>query len=150
MADYEIVPATTLHVGPLVGALGFQAEQLEARGIRPRRVIRIFLEQSVDCKTCLVGGQVMAMWGFMTASTLSIETSVWLALADAARVHRKVIVREVRRELARALEIFTVIRGSVAVGDARSLRFAQFLGFEVDEGTIIEGTIPYHPTRLVR
>lgn len=150
MPDYTIVTAKQTHVGPLVGVLGSQAEDLAARGIRPRRVIRVFLEKSVDCKTCLVDGQVMAMWGFMTASTLSAEATVWLALADAARVHRKVIVREVRRELAWALEIFAVIRGSVTVGDDRSLRFARFLGFEVDEGTVVQGILPHHPTKLVR
>lgn len=149
MPDYQIVPASTLHVGPLVGALGVQAEQLEARGIRPRRVIRGFLAASIDCETALVNGKPVAMWGFI-ASTLSAEANVWLCLSDDLRSRKLAILKEARRHLAKALDVFAVIRGSVQVGDARSIRFAQFLGFEVDEGTIIEGNVPYHPTKLVR
>lgn len=149
MTDYEIVPATGLHVGPLIGNLGVQADQLTVRGIRPRRLVRGFLAASIDCETALLGSKPVAMWGFV-ASTLSAEATVWLCLSDSVRSRRLAIIREARRRLLKALDVFAVIHGSVAVGDDRSLRFARFLGFEVDEGTIVEGNLPYHPTKLVR
>lgn len=149
MADYQIVSATMLHVGPLIARLGSQARRVEKAGLRSRRLLREYLHRSTDARTALMEGHPIAMWGFI-GTALSVEVEPWLCLSDDARIHRFSVAREAMRHLRMALGDHPSLVATVAVGDERSARFARFLGFDVRDDVTLSAPIACHPIRMDR
>jgi hypothetical protein len=149
MTRYELVPATPLHVGPLVSRLGYQADQVHSLGGKPRQWLRCLMDQSCECWAVLIEGRPVAMWG-LVGNRLATEARVWLSIADEVRVLKFPLVRECRRQVMRALEGRAALVGTVIAGDQRAIRFARCLGFEVDQDTVVWGDFPAHPIRLTR
>lgn len=127
----EIVPTSSLHVGPLVRQLA-DAAKFAAQGGRPRAVLRQSIRESVECWTALKDGVPIAMVG-VRAAPLATEGEIWFCVTDAARRHRHWLVRETMAFLAHCFDTLHVLTGVVVCSDERAVRFAQFLGFEVAE-----------------
>jgi hypothetical protein len=131
--NYAVVPALPVHVGPVAAALAAaDRNALEATGLPPRRGLRLLLGVSSYARTAILHGRPVGMWG-ITGTAMSTEGEVWLALGEAARAVPFTVAREAIREVGRLLVVKREIRSSLLCRDARALRFARFLGFEVTE-----------------
>lgn len=151
--DYSIVKASIRHVKPMALSMrpaGYFA--MEHYGGDPRRSVFQAFRQSFYCRTALIDGKPVAMWG--VASTLLNEyAEVWLVLSHEIGRMPLAIVREARAELSRVTEDYSHLEATILPEDEASIRFAQFLGFVDDEERIPIGDsyvlrMSYQPERV--
>lgn len=126
---YCIVPASPRHIRPMAAKLRAAAcITLQAFGYEPRRALhRIFLN-SFYCRTALIDGKPVAMWG-VTGTLLGDVAYVWLVLSDDIASMPRSIVKEAKRELSAIMENYREIATTVLPDDAAAIRFAVYLGF---------------------
>lgn len=129
---YRAVPASPLHVGPLIRGMDALVLKLAMSAGRPRAELRNYMARSFECGTGLIDDAPVAMWGLI-GSPLATEAMVWLCMTEKARRHPLILVREVIAFLGRNLETLHAITAFVDADDARAMRFAQFMGFEAGE-----------------
>jgi len=126
---YEIVAGSVLHVKPLVRSMrpaSYAATQ--AYGYEPRQALRRVMQQSHYCRTALIKGRPVAMWG-ASGPLLADRANVWLVISDDLRHMPIAIMREARRELALVASRYEELSATLLPGDATSVRFAIRLGF---------------------
>lgn len=126
----EVVDASLVHIGPIANNLDADAlERYAEIGVRPRAGLRRLLDESAYCRTALLDGKPVAMWGVL-GSDLASCGEVWLSITERARGHRMKIVRLARKELRAMMSTKVMLISSVLCNDARGKRFAEFLGFD--------------------
>lgn len=127
--NYEIVPASVLHVKSLSARLRPAAcATLQNLGIDVRQSLRRAFVSSPYCRTVLLDGRPEAMWG-MQAPALSDRAVVWAALSDTAVKFPLAVVRRARNELASMKERVGTLYAAVSKDDQRAVLFARSLGF---------------------
>ena len=134
---YEIVPASRLHIGPIVSRMGAEAAGVIGACMTPRQAVRTILNESIAAWTVLLDGRPVVMWG-QTGSMMSIEANVWLVVTDIAREHVRTLVEGARAHLRMMLAGKEALLTTVLVTDTRALRWVKFLGFRQAPGTYID------------
>lgn len=86
-----------------------------------------------------IDGRVVAISGIV-GPLLSTDGNAWAALTEEASAHPLQFVRLARRQLREVAQIKHRLTTYVFVADEPSVRFAQFMGFEVSDETDIDGT----------
>ncbi len=126
---YEVIPASVRHIRPMAKRMrAAGAITVEGFGYNPREALRRVFVSSFYCRTAMMDGAPVAMWG-ACGSLLSDTAVVWLVLSEIVQSLPMAIVREARAELARLAEEYDVINTTVIPDDEASVRFAVFLGF---------------------
>lgn len=78
-------------------------------------------------------GQVICMFGVAASGLLSSDGSPWLYCSDLVDVHRRLIARLSAKYLAAMLEFYPRLSGWIDACDVVSIRWLEWLGFEVGE-----------------
>jgi hypothetical protein len=127
--SYSIVPASIRHIKPMAARLRAAAcITLQGFGYEPRRALhRVFLN-SFYCRTAMVEGRPVAMWG-ITGTLLNDAAYVWLVMSDDIANIPRSITREAKTELSRIMENYREIATTVLPDDEAAIRFAVYLGF---------------------
>ena len=133
-AHHEIVPASIRHIRPMSRAMRAAAcITLERFGQDPRRSLHRAFIASNYCRTALIDGKPVAMWGVVGA-LMSNVASVWLVIAQDIVGLPLTIVREARNELAHAMANYHELTTTVLPDDEAAVRFALYLGFHGCDG----------------
>lgn len=98
-------------------------------GLRSRVSLRLELMRSFYCRTAIMDGQPVAIWGAKGMS-LSSHAVVWLALTDRVTSFPVSVVREARRALNHLLDSGMTVSAEIDSNDSRAMKFARALGFK--------------------
>lgn len=129
LAPYEAVKGSIRHVRPMSRQLRAAAcMTLQGFGYDPRKALHKAFMQSFYCRTALMNGSPVAMWG-VTGTLLSCEAFVWLVLSDRIANIPLSIVREAKSELSRIMQNYDELATTVLPDDEAAIRFAVYLGF---------------------
>jgi len=135
MGRFEIIPGRQFHCGAMVRRLrAEQRDAITALGVNLHSNLRSNFDASMFSRAWLVDGELAGLGG-VTGSELSTTGYVWLALSEAATKFPIEIARETRRQLARVLLTKRDLITTIIPEDAKSLRFAEWLGFDIVEPT---------------
>lgn len=127
--QYEVVPSTALHVRPMSAKLRAAAAiTLQGFGYRPREALRRAYVASRYCRTALMDGKPIAMWG-VKGTMLDDVAFVWLVLSDEVTRFPLAVVKEAQAELAKIMETVDEVAITVLPDDEAAIRFACYLGF---------------------
>ena len=132
----SIVPASIRHVKPMGSKLRAAAcITLQGFGMEPRRALHRAFLASHYCRTALVDGKPVAMWG-VKGTMLGDSAIVWLVLSNDVTRMPITIVRTAKAELAKVMESNNEVAITVLPDDEAAVRFAVHLGFHdrEDEG----------------
>lgn len=129
-ARHEIVVASIRHIRPMSKRLRTAACITLGRfGENPRRGLHRAFIASNYCRTALIDGQPVAMWG-VCGALMSNVASVWLVIAEDIVNLPLSIVREARAELAHVMGNYHELVTTVLPDDNAAVRFALYLGFQ--------------------
>lgn len=127
--EYSVVPASVRHIRPMSSQLRAAAcITLQDFGIDPRHALHRAFIASNYCRTAMMDGKPIAMWGVKSA-LLGDSAMVWLVLSDSVTKMPVSVVREARAELAKIMETTDEVAITVLTDDEAAIRFAIFLGF---------------------
>ena len=137
--EYSIVPASILHIKPMAKRIRAAAcITLQDYGYLPRAALHRAFLRSLYCRTALIDGRPVAMWG-VDGTLLSDTAYVWLVMSDEIAHIPRTIVREAKRELAAIMGRYSEVAATVLPDDDAAIRFAVYLGFhdrhDEDEST---------------
>lgn len=126
---HRVVPSSILHVKALVRTMRRDAHvTVTGAGYDPRRALHRTMRQSHHCRTALIDGRPVAMWGVVGA-LLAERASVWLVMAEGVTSMPRSIVREAEAQLAEIRRHYSEIVVTILPEDETALRFAIYLGF---------------------
>lgn len=126
---YSVVPASIRHLKPMAAQLRAAAcITLQGFGLKPRPALHRAFVASSYCRTALMDGKPIAMWG-VKATMLGDTALVWLVLSETVTAMPISIVKEARSELAKVMETKREIAITVLPDDEAAIRFAVYLGF---------------------
>ena len=126
---YEVVKGSILHVKPMARRVRAAAAiTLEGYGYEPRSALHRIFIRSFYCRTALVDGHPVAMWG-VTGTMLSESAYVWLVMSDEIAAFPRAIVREAKAQLASIMNGYDEVATTVLPDDDAAIRFALYLGF---------------------
>lgn len=143
----EIVDARQTHVGPVANGLCDDIKvEYQKIGLRPRAGLRRLFDESSYCKTALLDGKPIAMWGVI-GSEMATHGEIWLSLSEMGRMQRKALVRIARREVENLAVLRGMLVATMMCEDARAKRFLQMLGFRQVGDDVSQLGVPI--TRMV-
>lgn len=128
---WQLVPATADHASRLVLREGDAAE-LAALGIGQEDGLRAALARAVWAETYLIGGEPAAIVGLGRSALVGGHGVPWLLTGPAVERHRKLFLRESRRQVARMLAEVRPLVNWVHADYRRAVRWLEWLGFELD------------------
>ncbi len=134
MVDYQIVPASILHVKPMVARIRTASYiGLQAFGLNPRQALHRVFIKSFYSRTAIIDGQPVAMWG-VAGTILGDCGEPWLVLSQQVTDMPVAIVREARHELKSMMNERETLVVNMIPDDDEALRFALHLGFSDGKG----------------
>jgi len=74
-------------------------------------------------------GEIVCMWGVCPATLIGPTGIPWLLGSDLVPLHRKAFLRENKRWVAHALDLFPLLRNVVDARYAEAIRWLRWLGF---------------------
>lgn len=126
---YQVVPASIRHVRPMARQIRAAAAiTLQGFGFHPREALRRAFVASHYCRTALMDGKPIAMWG-VKGTMLDEIAFVWLVLSDGVTHMPVSVVKEAQRELAKIMRTVDEVAITVLPDDEAAVRFAVYLGF---------------------
>lgn len=129
MTSHAVVAASVLHMKPLARGMRTAAYlTVSDAGYDPRLALRRTMGQSHHCRTALIDGVPVAMWGVVGA-LLAESAYVWLIMADDITNMPLTIVREAKTQLAEIMIHYEEVAITIMPDDDAALRFATYLGF---------------------
>jgi hypothetical protein len=129
MKNYEVVTASIRHVKPLSASLrGAHCANLLAFNIEPRRALHDAFLASPFCRTALIEGRPVAMWG-VKSDLISPTGFAWLVISNEITGLSLSIIKETKKQLAEMMKTYHELAITVLPDDFAALRFAVFLGF---------------------
>lgn len=129
MTDFSVIEAKSWHCGEMSRLLrDEQADALCRFGVNVHRKLRAMFEESPFRKAWMIDGRVAGLGG-VSGTMAESDGFVWLALSKGARLYRREMVREARRQIDTLLQTYRSLHTTILVSDAPSVRFAQHLGF---------------------
>jgi hypothetical protein len=134
---YSVVAASPRHIKPMAAQLRAAAcITLQDFGYEPRAALHRAFIASRYCRTALMDGKPVAMWG-AKGTLLGEEALVWLVLSDEVTKMPVSVVKEARAELAVIMDDHKEVAITVLPNDEAAIRFAVAMGFhdrENDDG----------------
>lgn len=128
----EIVPAKLEHLVELVDRMRKRERTaFERLGENPEQVLAHELALSVVSYSGLIDGQVAAVCGARTDGLLAAEAYVWMTCTDLVEQHPLAFLRHTRRVIAMLHQYFDSIHGLVFADFELSVKWLEWLGFEV-------------------
>ena len=110
-------------------------------GVNIHRQLRgVFHDSPAFRRAWLIDGELAGLGGVI-GSLASGSGYVWLALSQEATRYPKAMVREARLQLDELMQTRRRLETSIVEGDVAAMRFAQHLGFRVDNAPTYEGTV---------
>lgn len=129
--NYIIVDALPGHVNMLVESLReADADECRSFGKPPKKAIWFSFRRSLIRKAAFVDGEIAAMWG-IGGTALGTIGDLWLMTTPAIERAPFAFIREARREVAEALELFPAVRGFLSCDYTAAVRFVKLLGFSL-------------------
>ncbi len=101
---------------------------LQGFGFEPRVALHRAFVASRYCRTALMDGEPIAMWG-VKGSMLDEVAFVWLVLSEAVTHMPVSVVKEARAELDKIMQTVDEVAVTVLPDDEAAIRFACALGF---------------------
>ena len=149
---YTIEPASIRHVRPMSVRMRPEAAMaLDGYGFNPRAALRRAFVASFHCRTAMMDGHPVAMWG-AAGTLMGYQAYVWLVLSDEIRAMPRAILKEARADLESVMEDRPEIIATVLPDDEAAIRFARHLGFTGDEriplGDRHAIKLGYHPEAI--
>jgi len=111
-----------------------QRDAIAALGVNLHRDLRSNFDMSTFSRAWLIDGELAALGG-VTGPEISSSGYIWLALSGLATKFPVETVKEARRQLARVLLTKRDLVTTIIPEDKKSLRFAEWLGFDIIEPT---------------
>lgn len=137
MSRFEIVEAKSWHCGQIVRRLRWQHRSaLAVLGVKSHHEIRHKFDDSAFRRAWLIDGQLAGLGG-VTGPAIASEGMVWLALTDEAMDYPVAVAREARRQLDGLFVTKHRLFTFLASQDHDAMKFAMWLGFEVNNPTPI-------------
>lgn len=141
MPEFSLIDAKPYHCGKMSRILRAQHRELVAGlGFSVHRELRGAFERSLIRKAWLIDGALAAMGG-LESTLMSSDATVWLALSAEATRHPLALMRMLYRELEAVAATRRLLSTLLIRADAPSLRFAEFLGFQVEAGPALGVTM---------
>lgn len=140
----KIVPAEPIHAN-LVGAnlSAVAMFDIAHAGVDPERGIREELAESLFAYAGFYDEELALIWGIKTHSLMVDHGFLWMVTTTVVENHPFIFARHARIAVDKAMERFSVLYGVVNPAAGSSLRWLKYLGFEIHEGTIVDGK-SYH------
>jgi len=107
-------------------------------GIEAHRALWRLYKGSVMCKTVFVGNEAVAIWGCL-GSFLGRIAKPWLVASSFVEDYPMKLAFRYRSELRNMLKRFLVLEDWVRVGDDKTIRLMEILGFKFEEPKIMNG-----------
>ncbi len=127
--SYTVEPASVRHIRPMAKHIRAAAAiTLQGFGFEPRVALHRAFVASRYCRTALMDGEPIAMWG-VKGSMLDEVAFVWLVLSDGVTHMPVAVVKEAQAELAKIMESVDEVAITVLPDDEAAIRFAVYLGF---------------------
>lgn len=140
--SYQIVEATVEHVRDLGGRLrSDDALEITCLGESVRSALWHSWRGSPLRRTMLVNGKVAGIWG-VHSDLISKRGIPWFLTAPEIERVPIAMVKEGRAELAEMARIYSHLDNYVLASYCRAVRFAQMIGFKVDDPMPIRG-VPF-------
>jgi hypothetical protein len=139
LPDFQIIEARRWHVGQMVRILRKEHIAAAAKtgfGIHEQLAFA-FNGSSAFRRAWLIDGKLAGLGGVI--GTLSSgQGIIWLALSDQATKYPRAVVREAKAQIAEIMQTKSALFSTVAIHDKTALKFASFLGFEIDHNLTTE------------
>ena len=134
MPEFSLIEAKPYHCGRMARLLRSQHRELVAGlGFDVHRELKNAFDRATIKKAWLVDGRLIALGG-METTLMSSDATVWLALSEEAKKYPLSLMRMLKREIEIASGMKRALSTVLIRADAPSLRFAEFLGFEIEAG----------------
>ena len=134
MSFVELVPAKPEHIAPIASRMReWDRIETEAMGHSPALALRLGIAASVDCYTAIIDGEPEAMLGLVPVNVLDGEGSPWMLGTDAIYANPRATVELSRRLVRQWRDSLPNLRGLIASGNVRAIRYLRRLGFTVAE-----------------
>lgn len=129
-----LVPATAEHVLELGARMrpADAAEVLASGGYAPVDAVADAVAHSAEAWAGLIGGELAAVFGIVPGSFLSFEAYPWLLTTATVERHPRAFLRTCREVVDDWLERYPVLVQAVDARYDAALRWARWLGFEVE------------------
>src|ERR1700748_325484 len=103
---FQIIEPKAYHVGQMIHRLRTSCRSLMMSiGQSPHQELRTAFQRSMYRRAWMVNGRLAGLGG-VTGSLLSSGGYIWLAISEEAMQHKTALIREAKRQLSAALEIF--------------------------------------------
>lgn len=144
---YKIVPATFEHAVELANTMSHsdKRELLAVGAHSPFQALLQSIAASRYASSGLADGRVVCMFGIATATTLSFCGVPWMLGAEELPDHSLRFLRLNRGYIRAAQQEFTALANFVDARNERSIRWLQWLGFELEqEAPFGPHGLPFH------
>ena len=147
----EIVPAEIGHIVQISERLRQRERRAYDQLPDAPRILTRALAASFIANAALVDGEVAVVWG-LSASLLSNSAELWMIGTDLIEQHRIAFLRRSLAAIDEFAPYFRNLHGWVAADFAKSIRWLEWLGFEVgreaENGILsFRGTLPLRKTQ---
>lgn len=127
----EVVDATPEHIRLLAADMKEEdAETTILLGSTPYKALWKAYRTSLFKKAAFINGKIAAMWG-VAGTYLGEKGYPWLLMSHAADEYPFRVAFCYRQELKKMLELFPVLEDWVHVGNTKSLRMLELMGFKM-------------------
>jgi hypothetical protein len=142
MARFEIIRAERRYCAEIACSMrGDQLESVISLGLDPYRELVEAFDETPHPMALLIDGELAAMGGAAGQPDLCPIGIAWLVVAEHAVRFRRALVREIKRQLEIAHEVYPLLVSPLCPADKKSLRFAAFLGFAVEHAYPQDGLL---------
>ena len=130
--NVEIVPASLWHAADLVGRMRPHEYATLARLGEPEKVVAQELVKSFQAYAGMIDNKTVALWGAHVSGVFSDEAYIWLICTGLVDQHPITFLRHSKKILHALAPNFRRVYGVVHVDFDKSIRWLEWLGFQVD------------------
>jgi hypothetical protein len=139
---FETIPAKRSHCAEIACSMrGDHIDALSVLGLDPFHEIVEAFNQSPRPLEWWVDDKLGALGGIAAAPLLCPIGIAWLVVSEHGVRFARALVRELRRELDGALQMYPILAAALCPADKKSLRFAAHLGFAVEHAYPQDGLL---------
>ena len=132
MLDIAIIDSVAEHIPPIAENMREDdVVEVRAMGLEPIEALELGLERATWCKTGLIDGVPVVMFGVTPVSILSGVGSPWLLGTDDVLRMKKTFIKKNREYIPKMLRSFPRLFNFVDTRNVRSITWLKLLGFEI-------------------
>lgn len=139
------MPASFFHATDILGQMRSSDYAKLAQLGDPETLLAQEITKSFLSYAGMIEGKTVALWGAHVAGVLSDEAYIWLVCSSLVDKYPFVFLRHSRKVLRSFAGEFKVIRGVVHVDFSKSVKWLEWLGFEIEPA---EGEVRRFSRRL--